>query len=460
MGINLKEDNMDHKEFFLKTTVWRLFFIAAIPGAVSMLASAIFGLFDGIFIGNILGDTAFAAINIAFPFVIISFSLSDLVAVGSAVPISIALGRQDEKEANNIFTCALLMITGAGALMGLVLWFGAPVILDFLDASPEAQRLGVEYIRVYAFFSPISPAAFAFDNYLRISGKVKLSMWLNIGTSISTILLEFLFLFVFRWGIWSAALAPCICFGASVLIAFTLFALGKMQLKITKPRFSVKTTKKIIQCGMPIFLNNVSGRITSIAMNKALISMGGDSAVAIYGIQMYVGEIIQPLIYGICDSLQPAIGYNWGARRFDRVKKITKWTFGASAAVSVVSFAMMWLIPDVLVSLFTTSTDTAFLNEAVKALKIFAVSKLMFWFAFATQSYMTAVEKSLYATLISVGAAFIFPMIFIFALYGLGLTGLWLNAPLTVLSVCVISAVILLVFRKEMKRIEQQNIEL
>ena len=76
---------MDHKEFFLKTTVWRLFFIAAIPGAVSMLASAIFGLFDGIFIGNILGDTAFAAINIAFPFVIISFSLSDLVAVGSAV---------------------------------------------------------------------------------------------------------------------------------------------------------------------------------------------------------------------------------------------------------------------------------------------------------------------------------------------------------------------------------------
>lgn len=460
MGINLKEDNMDHKEFFLKTTVWRLFFIAAIPGAVSMLASAIFGLFDGIFIGNILGDTAFAAINIAFPFVIISFSLSDLVAVGSAVPISIALGRQDEKEANNIFTCALLMITGAGALMGLVLWFGAPVILDFLDASPEAQRLGVEYIRVYAFFSPISPAAFAFDNYLRISGKVKLSMWLNIGTSISTILLEFLFLFVFRWGIWSAALAPCICFGASVLIAFTLFALGKMQLKITKPRFSVKTTKKIIQCGMPIFLNNVSGRITSIAMNKALISMGGDSAVAIYGIQMYVGEIIQPLIYGICDSLQPAIGYNWGARRFDRVKKITKWTFGASAAVSVVSFAMMWFIPDVLVSLFTTSTDTAFLNEAVKALKIFAVSKLMFWFAFATQSYMTAVEKSLYATLISVGAAFIFPMIFIFALYGLGLTGLWLNAPLTVLSVCVMSAVILLIFRKEMKRIEQQNIEL
>ena len=448
---------MEHKEFFLKTSITRLFFIAAIPGAISMLASAMFGLFDGIFIGNILGETAFAAINIAFPFVIISFSLSDLVAVGSAVPISIALGRQDEKEANNIFTCALIMITCAGALMGLVLWFGAPIILAFLDASPEAQKLGIEYIRVYAFFSPISPAAFAFDNYLKISGKVKLSMWLNIGTSISTILLEFLFLFVFRWGIWSAALAPCICFGTSVLIAFTLFALGKMQLKITKPQFSTRTTRKIIQCGMPVFLNNVSGRITSIAMNKALISMGGDSAVAIYGIQMYVGEIIQPVIYGICDSLQPSIGYNWGARRFDRVKKLTRWTFGASAAVSIVSFAMMWLIPDVLVSLFTTTTDTAFITEAIKALRIYAVSKLLFWFAFATQSYMTAVEKSFFATLISVGAAFIFPMIFIFALYNMGLVGLWLNASLTMAACCIMAFVILIIFSREMKKKETEE---
>lgn len=446
---------MEHKELFLKTSVWRLFFIAAIPGAISMLASALYGLFDGIFIGNILGETAFAAINIAFPFVIINFALSDLVAVGSAVPISIALGRQDEKEANNIFTCALFMISGAGALMGLVLWFGSPYILAFLDASEEAQHLGVEYIRVYALFSPLTPAAFAFDNYLKISGKVKLSMWLNIFASVSTAILEFVFLFVFKLGIWSAALAPCICFSLSALIAFTPFALGKLQLKLTKPKFSKKMTKQIVKCGMPIFLNNVSGRITSVAMNKALISMGGDQAVAMYGIQMYVGEIIQPMIYGICDSLQPAIGYNWGAKRFDRVKKLVKCVFTSTATVSLVNFAMMWFIPDILVAWFTTTTDLAFINEATRALRIFAFSKLIFWFAFAVQSYMTAVEKSLYATLISVCAAFVFPMIFIFALSPLGLTGLWLNAPLTMALCCIMSGVILFLFSKEIKKIEK-----
>jgi Na+-driven multidrug efflux pump len=189
-------------------------------------------------------------------------------------------------------------------------------------------------------------------------------------------------------------------------------------------------------------------------MNKALISMGGDSAVAIYGIQMYLGEVLNPIVYGICDSTQPAIGYNWGARRLDRVKKLARCIFSASAIVSITAFLAMWFIPEILISLFTTSTDIAFLSEATKALKIFAVSKLFFWFAFATQSYMTAVEKSFFATLISVGSAFIFPMIFILALNSIGLTGLWLNAPLTMGACAIMSIVLLLIFAKEMKKKE------
>jgi Na+-driven multidrug efflux pump len=136
----------------------------------------------------------------------------------------------------------------------------------------------------------------------------------------------------------------------------------------------------------------------------------------------------------------------------DRVKKLAKCIFSASAIVSIIAFLAMWFMPDILISFFTTSADTVFLNEATKALKIFAVSKLFFWFAFATQCYMTAVEKSFYATLISVGSAFIFPMLFIFALNSIGLTGLWLNAPLTMAVCCIMSIVILILFKKEMKK--------
>ena len=446
---------MEHKELFLKTSVTRLFFIAAIPGAISMLASALYGLFDGIFVGQILGDTAFAAINLAFPFVIINFAISDLIAVGSAVPISIALGRQEEKEANNIFTCALLMIIGAGVFMGTLLYFGSPYLLAFLDASEEAQRLAVQYIRVYAVFSPLITGGFALDNYLRISGKTKFGMWLSIIVSVVTAVLEFVFLYVLRLDIFGAALASCISMLAYVLVAFLPFALGKYQLHITKPKFSVKTTKQIIKCGLPIFLSNISGRVTSVVMNKALISMGGDSAVAIYGIQMYLGEVLNPVVYGLCDSTQPAIGYNWGAKRLDRVKKLAKCIFSASAIVSTVAFLAMWFFPEILISLFTTSSNVVFLNEAIKALRIFAVSKLFFWFAFSTQCYLTAVEKSFYATLISVGSAFVFPMTFIFALQSLGLTGLWLNAPLTMAAVALLSVILLLIFSREMQKREK-----
>ena len=108
---------MNTHTLFTKTPPLRLFFIAAIPGAICMLASALYQLIDGIFVGRFLGETAFAAINLAMPFVIINFSLADLIGVGSSVPISITLGKKDDEEANNIFSCACLMIAGAGVLV-------------------------------------------------------------------------------------------------------------------------------------------------------------------------------------------------------------------------------------------------------------------------------------------------------------------------------------------------------
>ena len=113
---------MDSTALFSKTPPLKLFFTAALPGAVSMLASSLYQLIDGIFVGNFLDNTSFAALNLAMPFVIINFALSDLVGVGSSVPISVALGRGDRKEADNVFTCACILILGAGLVMGAAMF--------------------------------------------------------------------------------------------------------------------------------------------------------------------------------------------------------------------------------------------------------------------------------------------------------------------------------------------------
>ena len=161
------------------------------------------------FVGRFLGATAFAAVNLAMPFVIINFSLADLIGVGSAVPISVCLGRKQEEEANNIFTCACLMIVGTGALIGGVLFAIAPLLIRLMGAQGEFAALAVQYLRVYALCSPVTTIVFAMDNYLRICGIIRGSMLLNILMSVLSAVLEFLFLFVFRWGIWGAALATC-----------------------------------------------------------------------------------------------------------------------------------------------------------------------------------------------------------------------------------------------------------
>ena len=175
---------MNSSDLYAKVSPLKLFFMIAIPGAISMIASSLWGLFDGIFVGNFLGETAFAALNLAFPFVLINFSLADLIGVGSSVNISIFLGKKQNEEANNYFTCACLMIFATGIVVGAVLFFSAPLLMQLMGADDDLAAMAIQYIRVYALASPFTTMTFAVDNFLRICGKIKSSMALNIIMSV------------------------------------------------------------------------------------------------------------------------------------------------------------------------------------------------------------------------------------------------------------------------------------
>lgn len=418
---------MDSHRLFSETSPLKLFFLASIPGAISMLASALYQTIDGIFVGQFLGSTAFAAVNLAMPFVIINFSLADLIGVGASVPISINLGRKNEKEAHNIFTCACIMIFLAGILIGALLYAAAPLLIRLMGAEGEFALLAVDYIRVYAICSPLTTIVFAMDNFLRICGFIRGSMFLNIFMSLLSGVLEFLFLGVLGFGVWGAALATCSGMMACALLALTPFIRGKALLRFVRPRFHARMVKQIISCGIPNFLNNIAGRITSIILNAILVRVGGELAVSVYGVLMYTEGFIQPLLYGMCDSLQPAVGYNLGAGKFRRVRAIEKCCFSASAVVSLLSVALMFLMPETISLLFIPDADAEALSMTAGALRLFALTYVTRWFSFATQSFMLAIEKPKEASMISVSTALIFPVILIILLWPLGLTGIWLN---------------------------------
>ncbi len=447
---------MNSTALFSEKSPLKLFFLASIPGAVSMLASALYQTIDGVFVGRFLGATAFAAINLAMPFVIINFSLADLIGVGSAVPISICLGKKQEKEANNIFTCACLMIVGAGILIGGILFVIAPLLIQLMGAEGEFANLAVQYIRVYAICSPVTTIVFAMDNFLRICGIIRGSMYLNILMSVLSAVLEFLFLGVFRWGIWAAALATCSGMLICAFLALIPFVKKNTVLRFCKPHFHVGMIRQIIACGSPNFLNNIAGRITSILMNVILVRLGGETAVSVYGILMYADGFIQPLLYGMCDSLQPAVGYNWGAGKFSRVRAIEKCCFVASGIISLLAVVVLALFPEQITVLFMADSGKEVMTLAVGALQLFSLTYITRWFSFAMQSYMLAIEKPLFASIISVSTALIFPVLLVVILWPLGLTGIWLNFAGTAALAAVLSLAILLKLRRELLKPDLQ----
>lgn len=423
------------EEMYATMNPWRLFFVVALPGMISMFAMSVYSIVEGIFIGQTLGEGAFAAVNIAMPLVMINFSLADLIGVGASVPISIALGKKDHDTANNVFSCSIIMIFLSAVLMGSIMFFAAVPLSRMMGADGALLDTSVRYLRTIALFGPLGTLFFAMDNYLRISGFVKTSMIINICQNILTAGLLALFLLGCDMDVVGSALAVSISMCACSVVALIPFLKKKALLKFVRPKFSFGMLKQIGACGSPIFLSNISGRVASILMNISLMAIGafelgengGTTAVAVYAVLMYASDLCWPLLYGIADSLSPSLGYNWGAGNYGRVKKIVKCGYLGTMVVGLVSTSILFFFPDVIASWFVNAEDVRLLEISTHAIKLFCFAYLFRWFAVMTQSFFSAIEKPLQATVMSVTVAFVFPVVLLGALWSFGLDGIWFN---------------------------------
>ena len=445
------------EEMYATMRPWRLFFIVAAPGMVSMFAMSIYSIFEGIFIGQILGEGAFAAVNIAMPLVFINFSLADLIGVGASAPISIALGKNEHDTANNIFSCSVIMIFFASVLMGSVMFIAAEPLSRMMGASDLLLDTAVRYLRTAALCSPLATIFFAMDNYLRISGFVKTSMVINIGCNLLTVVLLTFFLLGCHMDVVGSALATSIAMCTCSVVAMIPFVARRALLKFVKPKFSFSMIKEIAACGSPVFLNNVSGRVTSILMNISLMTLGaetlgeggGQTAVAVYAVLMYSSDLCWPLLYGIADSLAPALGFNWGAKNYGRVKGIVRCAFIGTAIIGLVSTSFLFFFPDLIASWFVNAEDVRLFEVSAAAIRLFCFAYLFRWIGVTTQSYFSAIGKPLEATVISVATAFVFPILLLGALWSFGLDGIWFNFVGVNILTAILSVILLMRLTRE-----------
>lgn len=453
------------EEMYATMSPWRLFFRVALPGMISMLAMSIYSIVEGIFIGQTLGEGAFAAVNIAFPLVMINFSLADLIGVGASAPISVALGKNNYKNANNIFSCSIILIFITSVIMGTVMFLAAEPLARMMGADDVLLDTSVRYLRTAALCSPLSTIFFAMDNYLKISGFVKTSMTINIGCNLLTIGLLTFFLLVCNMDVVGSALATSLSMCACAIVALIPFVMKKALLKFTKPKFSLAMLKQISACGAPVFLNNAAGRITSILMNISLMTLGvqtfgdggGQTAVAVYAVLMYSSDLCWPLLYGIADALSPAIGYNWGAKNYGRVKCIAKCAYIGTATIGLLSTSFLFFCPDLIASWFVKAEDVRLLEISTHAIRLFCFAYLFRWFGVTTQSYFSAIEKPLQATVISVGTALVFPVLLLGSLWSFGLDGIWFNFVGVNVLCAALSAILLSRLIREIRKKEATN---
>lgn len=452
---------MEHQVMFEQLSPNRLFLRCAVPSMISMAVTSLYTVADGIFVGRYIGADALAAINLVMPFIMISFALSDMVAAGSSVQIAIRLGEKKEGEACRIFSFCSLLIFGISCVVGVVAYLCAGPLVRLMGADETVTALAVEYMRVYAVFSPLIMIFFALDNYLRICGKVRYSMLMNVFMALANIALDALFIVVFRWGIGAAALASSISLAAGTIIGFVPFLSRKLPLKLVRGGISLRLTGNILANGSSEFFSNISGSALMVIMNTVLLHLAGAAAVAAFSIVMYIDSIVKSLLFGMADSLQPAVSYNYGAGDRKRMFAIEKRLLLAGALLSILVLIGIQVGGEGLIPLFLEGGDDMLLEMSLRAMRLFSFAYLVCWFGIIISSFFTALNRPMFSLAVAFGQTLVFPLLCLSVLPWIwGLDGVWLTSLVSgMLTLLLGSAFLILVVRQERKKDRAPNRE-
>jgi len=445
-----------NSKVFLDTPPTKLFFQCAVPAVITSVFGALYSVVDGIFVGRYLGEDALAAINLIMPIIMIVEAISNMIATGASVNMSMLLGAQRREEASRVFSFSVKFILAFSCIISILGFFFARSFICLISpgASEAAIRCGTDYLRIYAVFGPLIPIYFATDNFLRVCGKQRLSMVIGIATQFLNVLLNFLFIAVLHKGVKAAAVASCVSIVLGSVITLVIFLGKRMDVYYTKENIPAAQFFRIVANGSSELFSSIATSIMSVVMNLFLLKYGGTTAVAAFSIVMYVDSIIGMLNFGICDSLQPAISYCYGAGRLNRMKAIFHRVLATTIIVSIISFLFMLLVGPHAVKIFIKPDDTDLLKMSITAVQIFSFSYLVGWIDMCFSSFFTAVDQPVRSLLVSLFGTLVFPIGFLFLLTAImGLNGVWLMAS----AAAVASGILTLILAKTLK-LEERNV--
>ena len=411
--------------------VGRLLVNLSTPAMVAMLVTALYNVVDTIYIGRGVGPMAIAGITIVFPIQMLVMAIAMMVGIGGASVISRALGAGDYEKANTTFGNVLLSIV----IFGLSLAFLGNIFIDQLLALFGASDTILPYARDYARIILLGTVFFSFsmssNNVVRSEGRAKVAMTTMLISAILNIILDPIFIFGFKWGIKGAAAATVISQIVTVLYLAYYFYSGKSSLTLHLRNLRLKKgiMREIVVVGSPSLVRQLSASVMIVVINNTLRVYGGDISIALFGIMHRMLMFVSMPLFGIAQGMQPIVGFNYGAKRYDKAKRVLALSIKATTIVSTVGAIFLISFSKIIISIFTK--DPELIRMGVPAVRIFIMSLPVFGFQVVGSTLFQAIGKAREALFLTVsrqifliGLILVLPRLF-------KLTGVWMTFPLT-----------------------------
>ncbi len=423
------------KNDFSQGSVKRLILAQALPLTLAQAVQLLYNIVDRIYIGHLenIGDIALTGLGITFPVIVIIAAFTSLFGMGGATLFSLARGKGEEDEAENILGNVFALLASSSVLLFVFCYLLREPILFLFGASEESFFYADEYLRIYLFGTVFSMLSTGLNGYINAQGFPRIGMFTTLIGAVINIILDPIFIFGLDMGIRGAALATVISQMLSALWVLR-FLTGKkaiLKLKKEKIKISASRTKQIMNLGIPGFVMQGTNSLVTIVCNNQLQSYGGDLYVGIMTVINSVREMISLPVMGISNGAQPVLGFNYGARKNDRVKEGIRFTAILGTVYTLVAWIIVMLIPEFLIGIFSDETETIVTGASM--LNIYFFGFVFMAFQFAGQSTFQALGKAKQAIFFSLlrKAIIVVPLTLILPAIGFGVEGVYLAEPIS-----------------------------
>lgn len=428
----------------------------ALPSITSTLVSSLYNIVDQIFIGQGVGYLGNAATNVSYPFSTICLAIALLVGIGSASRFSLFLGQKKQEDAAKVAGSGVVLMAVAGLLYAAIGECLLEPLLRIFGATADVLPYARQYAGITLLGMPFLIVTNGLSNLIRADGSPKYSMICMVSGAIANTILDPIFIFVCKWGVFGAALATVI--GQLLSFVLAVIYLGRfktIRLKRSDFHLTLRGTLRTFSMGISSCVNQIAITLVQIVLNNSLTYYGAlsiygtDIPLAACGIVMKTNAILLSVIVGISQGVQPLIGFNYGAGQYKRVREAyllaIRWNF----IVSAVGFCLFEFVPYPIISIFGSGNDL-YMEFAVKFMRIFLFMVLVNGVQLLSSNFFTAIGKATRGLLLSLTRQvfFLIPLLLLLPLW-LGIDGVMLAGPIADFVAFVVSV---LLVRKELHR--------